>query len=127
MNLHNIVAPVIAAINPWLTASYQQSTTPTIGIDFTQTPGYLPAVNVQVQKQPIQWKDLQQVSGLNLVGEKCVMYVSGNWQGVSRPASKGGDLVTLPDGTVWLVIMPLENWYSTDGWTKVACVLQNGS
>jgi hypothetical protein len=47
--------------------------------------------------------------------------------GVSRPDGKGGDLITLPDGTVWLTAMVLENWGFMDGWTKLAIVKQDGS
>jgi hypothetical protein len=90
-------------------------------------PSYAAAAPVQVQKQPMQYKDLMQVAGLNLNGEKAAFYVNGNWQGVSRPAAQGGDLITLADNSVWLVVMLLENWSGTSSWTKIAAVLQNNS
>jgi len=40
---------------------------------------------------------------------------------------KGGDLITEPDGTVWLVTTELEAWSASAGWTKVAVTQQNGS
>ena len=95
--------------------------------DFVQVPAYAVAVPVMVQKQPLTFKDLHQVSGLNLNGEKSAFYVNGNWQGVSRPTAQGGDLITLPNGQEWLVEMLLENWSLTSGWTKIAAVLQNNS
>jgi hypothetical protein len=69
--------------------------------------------------------DLRQVDGLNLNGEKAAFYVNGNWQGVARPTAQGGDLITLANGQVWLVVMLLENWSGTSGWGKIAAVLQN--
>jgi hypothetical protein len=127
MNLHNIAGNYVAAVNPWLTAQYQQSTGYTTGADGTRTPSYAPAVAVQVQKQPMQYRDLVQIDGLNLNGEKAAFYVNGNWQGVARPTGRGGDLITLPNGSVWLVVMLLENWSEMDSWSKVACVLQDNS
>ena len=126
MNLHSIVSGYVSAINPFLTASYQASNGYTTLPDGTRVPAYAIAVPVKVQKQPMQYLDLTRVDGLNISGEKSAFYVSGNWQGVARPAGKGGDLITLPDGTVWLVVMLLENWHATDGWSKIAAVLQNG-
>lgn len=127
MNLHNIAGNYVAAVNPWLTAQYQQSTGYTTGADGTRTPSYAAAVPVQVQKQPMQYRDLVQLDGLNLNGEKAAFYVNGNWQGVARPTGQGGDLITLPNGSVWLVVMLLENWSEMDSWSKIAAVLQNNS
>jgi len=126
MNLHNIAGQYVAAVNPWLTAQYQQSNGYTTAGDGTRTPSYATAVPVQVQKQPMQYRDLVQLDGLNLNGEKAAFYVNGNWQGVARPTNQGGDLITLPNGSKWLVVMLLENWSEMDGWSKVACVLQQG-
>ena len=126
MNLHALVSPIIAAINPGVPAQYQASIGTRVSTDFTQVPAYAPAVTVTVQRQPISWKDLQQLSGINLNGERCVMYVTGSWQAVSRPNTKGGDLITLSDGSVWLTVQLMEDWAFTSGWVKVACTLQNG-
>jgi hypothetical protein len=41
-----------------------------------------------------------------------------------RTDQKGGDLLTMPDGSVWLVAMVLEHWAD---WTSVAITLQDGS
>lgn len=126
VNLHAIVAGCIGAINPSLTASYQQSDGYTTNTDGSRTPSYATPVAVFVQKQPMSYQDLALISGLNINGEKCCFYVNGNWQGVARPTSQGGDLITLQDsGQTWLVIMLLENWSEMDGWSKVAAVLQS--
>ena len=127
MNLHNIVGPCVAAVNPWITVQYQQSIGSTVASDFTQVPAFAAAIPMMVQMQMLTWKDLQQMEGINQNGEKRAIYVSGNYKGVSRPDARGGDLLTMPDGTVWLVVQILENWYTTAGWCKAAIVLQNGS
>lgn len=124
MNLHSLVGPAIAAVNPMLVAQFQQSAGSTTQADGTRVPAYAAAVPVQAQCQALSFKDLQQISGLNLNGEKLAMYVNGLWEGVARPAAKGGDLLTLPDGSIWLVAQQLENWSRTAGWTKVAAVRQ---
>ena len=79
------------------------------------------------QVQPFTWRDLQQLEGLNLNGDRRGIYVSGDLNGVVRVTLKGGDLITLPDASVWLVVQQLEGWNLTAGWTKAAIVLQNGS
>lgn len=79
------------------------------------------------QVQPLSTSDLKQIEGLNLGGIKKSMYVNGDLNSVVRIALKGGDLVTLPDGTTWLVATQVEGWNMTAGWTKVVMVLQNGA
>ena len=125
MNLHNLVAGAVSAINPAITASIQRSTGYVTAADGTRTPSYAAAVSVQAQVQALEYNDMVQLSGLNIQGEKRAMYLNGNWEGVSRPDRRGGDLITLPDGSVWLVVQVLENWASQDGWVKVAVTRQN--
>lgn len=127
MNLSGIVGGYVAAINPWVTASIQISQGYTTNPDGDRVPAYAPAVSLQVQMQAMTYRDLMQVDGLNINGEKRAMYINGTYEGVARPDGRGGDLITLPDSSVWLVVQVLENWGYQDGWTKVAVVKQNGS
>lgn len=128
MNLHAIAGPIVAAVNPSVIGLYQASTGSVTALDGSRTPGYADAVRVQIQMQMMTFKDLQQVDGINQNGEKRAMYISGRWEGVSRPEARGGDLVTLEgDGSIWLVSQVLENWATTDCWCKVAVVKQDGS
>jgi len=126
MNLHSIVSGAVGAINPLVIATIQQSTGYTEADDGTQVPTYAAPVNVQAQSQPLTFSDLRQLDGLNIQGIKRAIYLTGNWQGLVRTAKKGGDLITLPNGTNWLVVLELENWSDTSGWSKVAVTLQNG-
>jgi hypothetical protein len=124
MNLHNIVGPIVAAVNPYVLASYQRSIGSTTNPDGSRVPKFTDPVIVQVQMQALTYKDLIQLDGINLNGEKHAMYISGKWEGVSRPESKGGDIITLEDGTVLMVVQILENWFTSDGWVKVAVTQQ---
>lgn len=125
MNLHSIVGPIVAAVNPWVSATIQASQGYTTNPDGSRIPAYAAPVNVQVQMQAMTYRDLVQVDGLNINGEKRAMYINGTWEGVMRPDGRGGDLITLPDASVWLVVQVLENWGYQDGWTKVAVVRQS--
>ena len=125
MNLHAIAGNYVSAVNPWMTATIQMSNGYTTAADGSRTPAYKPAQSVQAQIQAMTYNDLVQTSGLNIQGEKRAMYLNGNWAGVVRQDKKGGDLITLTDGSVWLVTLVLENWQFNDGWVKVAVVRQN--
>jgi hypothetical protein len=123
VNLHQAVSGVIARVNPMQAITVRRSTGFTQNADFTRTPTYS-TTSMLGQVQALTSAELSQVDGLNLQGEKLALYVNGNLAGVSRPDNTGGDLVTLPDGSVWLVLIPLENFNRTAGWTKVAIVRQ---
>jgi hypothetical protein len=125
MNLHAIAGPIVAAVNPWVLAQYRQPAgTYTTAADGTRTPDFLPDVDLMVQRQALSPSDLRQIEGLNLGGEKAALYVQGDIKGTVRGEQRGGDLFVMPDGTTWLVVQALENWGTTAGWTKVACVRQ---
>lgn len=132
MNLHTIVGPVIAAINPSVPVTLSISNgTYTTNPDFSKTPNYTIVTNAQAQIQSLTFRDLKQIEGLNIQGTARAIYLQGDIEGMVRATNKGGDLITMPDGTVWLVNMVLENWNppdgSSSGWVKVAAVLQDGS
>lgn len=125
MNLHNIVSGYIAAINPIIIGSIQESNGYTTSASGKRVPQYKPAVSVQIQMQALQYNDLIQLDGLNIQGERHAMYINGSWAGVVRLDQSGGDLITLPNGTQWLVVLVAENWADLDGWTKVVVTRQN--
>lgn len=127
MNLHNIASAHIAVVNPPVTATIRESQGYQTGDDGSRTPAYADPVEVQIQVQALQYNDLVQIDGLNIQGEARAMYINGNWQGTVRDDQSGGDLITLPDTSVWLVARVLENWSDADGWVKVCAVRQNGS
>lgn len=78
------------------------------------------------QVQSLTWKDLQQLDGINMNGERRAIYLNGVYDAVVRSLRKGGDLITRQDGSVWLVAHVLEYWDHAT-WVKLAVVLQNQS
>jgi hypothetical protein len=127
MNLHSIVGPAISAVNPSIIVSIQVNQGYATAADGTRTPTLAPAVNAVVQLQPLTYRDIQQLDGLNLQGIRKAIYINGEIDGLVRVSNNGGDVVTFPDGTVWLVALVLEGFALTAGWTKCAITLQNGS
>lgn len=127
MNLHAIVSPYVSPVNPPLLASIQPSTGYTTDANFKRVPVYGPAVNVYVDCQALQYNDIQMTAGLQIQGRRQAMYITGDYAGLVRAQEKGGDIITLPDGSVWLCAMVLERWSMTSGWVKICATLQDGS
>jgi hypothetical protein len=124
MNIQRIANRAVTRVNPDITVSIQVSTGYTTDAAGEQVPTYAAAVPLSAQVQSLTAGDLSQCDGLNIQGEKRAIYLNGNWNGVVREDGKGGDLITFPDGTVWLVVLVLENWGGAEGWVKVAVTRQ---
>lgn len=80
---------------------------------------------LMAQVQPITWRDLQQMEGVNLGGTRRKIYINGTTDGIVRSLRKGGDLVTIAVGVnagVWLVPQVLEQF---PDWCCAAITLQN--
>ena len=123
MNLHGIAAGAIAAVNPLVTLKIEVSTGSMDGEDGISVPTYASPIYVKGQVQPLTGGDLRQMEGLNLQGDYQGIYINGRIDGLVRAKNKGGDKITLSDGSVYLVTTVLESW---PDWTKVAATLQNG-
>jgi hypothetical protein len=124
MNLHAIVAPAISAVNPVVTCQLQVSTGYSTSASGQRVPIYAGAVSALVQVQSLTYDELRQLDALNIQGIRRKIYLSGTFNGLVRSQQKGGDLVTLPDGTIWLIVHVFEYWAD---WTSAAITLQNGS
>jgi hypothetical protein len=127
MNLHGIVANQIGAVNPFILGTVRLSTGSTTAADKTRIPTYTDLPNVKMQVQSMSSRDLAQIEGLNLNGEKRKIYFYGEVDAIVRSANKGGDLVVIASGVnagTWLVAMSLEQF---PDWCSVAVTLQNGS
>jgi hypothetical protein len=124
LNLNAVVGPYVATVNPWTTVVILPSAGYTTNSDGTRVPTYGSPVTMQAQVQSLTYNDTFQLDGLNLNGERRAIYLNGNWDSVARPDQTGGDLVTFPDGSVWLVVLVLENWSDESGWVKLACTRQ---
>ncbi len=83
---------------------------------------------LSAQVQPITWRDLQQLEGLNLSGTRRKIYLYGSVDSVNRVNRKGGDLVTIANGGVddgvWMVAQVLEQF---PDWVSCAATQQNGA
>lgn len=123
MNLHNIAAPAIGSVNPFVPAQISKSGGYTTTPDGSRVPAYAAPVTQRVQKQALSSKELEHMDGLNIQGVLCKAFVNGNWYGVNRVAGQGGDKFVIGSDT-WLVVEVLEVW---PGWSSVALSLQESS
>lgn len=119
MNLLGIVAGAIGTVNPFTDGVMKVSTGYTTLPSGKREPTFS-QLNVSVQLQALGYKDLQQIDGLNIQGVVKAAYVNGNFNGVNRPAQKGGDLLIIGADT-WLIVQPLEEW---PDWCKFVVNLQ---
>lgn len=79
---------------------------------------------LRAQIQPVGWRDLQLVEGLNLSGTRRKFYLHGTAEAVERVAKKGGDLIEVASGVhagVWLVAQVMEQFH---GWVSVMATQQ---
>ena len=109
MNLHGLASTATGAVYPPVLATIKTATGYTTAADGKQTPTYTTASGL-VSIQALAGRDLQHLNGLNIQGVTRKAYCYGNVNGIIRASSKGGDLLALPDGTVWKVVLVFETW-----------------
>jgi hypothetical protein len=85
------------------------------------------SMTLYVQEQALTGGDLRHMDALNLQGSHRALYVNNNIRGAVRVALKGGDIVTLANGSVWLVTQVLEPFFDSAGWQKCVITEQDGS
>lgn len=129
MNLHQIVGPVIAAVNPWTVGSLAVSTGATIAPGGKQTPTWQIFTGILMQVQAFSARELQHVDYLNLQGLVRSVYMNGDVEGLERFAGKGGDVLLFANPQTgltgaWLVNEVMETW-DQDGWCRVIVTLQD--
>lgn len=119
MNLHQMASGLIGQVNPFIDATikvYSGEVEDEAGKTITT---YVDtAVNGQLQ--PLAWKDLQQLDGLNITGVEKKFYVNGNFSAISRPGRTGGDLLVI-GSQVWMIRTVLELW---PDWCSLGLTLQ---
>jgi hypothetical protein len=124
VNMHNLIQGMIGTVNPPIPIIVRVSTGNTTNPDGKRVPNYASPVTVTAQVQDLSTKDIHQTEGLNLGGTNRSLYTNGRIDGTVRVLLKGGDIIVLPDGTVWLVVAVPEAW---PDWTKAIICLQNDS
>jgi hypothetical protein len=120
MNLHGLASSCTGAVNPDVEATIKTSTGSTPNPDGTLTPTYATATGL-VNIQALAAKDIQHLNGLNYQGVEKKAYCYGAVNGIVRASNKGGDLLTLLDGTIWLVGPVFESW---PDWSAVGLTQQ---
>lgn len=120
MNLNSIANAATSAVNPNIQATLSAATGYTTAQNGTQMPTYATAVPATIQVQQLSTKDLAQIDSMNIQGDTRKVYLNGNWNGIVRPDSKGGDLMTF-SGQNWKILTVTEQWPE---WTAVIVVRQ---
>ena len=121
MNLHDVCGPCIAAVNPPIPVSYQQSVGYTTDASGTRRPVYATPVDRVLQVQAFSEKELAHLQALNIGGILRRVYANGQLASVIRNLEYGGDLLTFNDN-LWLVVHVMEQW---DTWCSVAVQQQS--
>lgn len=127
MNLHGLVRGAIPLVNPDSSVTVKASAGFTTLPNGKKVPNYTTIPGVSCQVQPIDAGEIKHLDALNIQGVLKGFWFYGSIQGLNRPLQKGGDLITLGDGTEWLVVHVFEDWSMTAGWSHVAGQLQNAS
>lgn len=125
MNLHSVAAPIIGVINRNVSIEVRPSIGYTSSAGGRRTPLYGEPFILQGQVQSLTYTDVIVLDRLQITGIRRAIYLSGDVEGIVRVNQQGGDLLELPDGSVWLVVYVLENYALTSGWVKVAVTMQN--
>ena len=120
MNLHGIVAGVIAAVNPLVMGEVLQSTGYATGANFKQAPSYAPAIVTAMQVQALTTPQLEHMDSLNIQGNFRRVYLNGDWNGIIRASGAGGDMLAF-GGFMWKVVEVTEQF---PDWTCVTVCLQ---
>lgn len=126
MDLYGLTIGAISTVNAMTPAVLKVSTGSAKNADFTRSPAYAAPADVMAQVQELTTKDIAHLDSLNIQSSTVAVYVSGQIQGLVRAQNKGGDLITIAEGTragTYLVTAVLEQWAD---WVKVAATLQNG-
>jgi hypothetical protein len=124
VNIFSVAHAAVSAVNPLVPISIRVSTGYTTTPDGSRTPAYAPAVIAKGRLQALQYNDLQLADSLNIQGVRSKLYIFGQVDGLVRAQNKGGDLVTLSDGSIWKVAVVAENW---PAWCSAIITLQNGA
>lgn len=132
MNLRGLANAATSVINPNTAAQLQRSAGYSTSTSGKRTPTYT-QIPVQVQVQALSAPQIAHLDSLNIQGVLRNARLDGDWHGVFRPGTQGGDLIvfgTTPDvradlqGTMWLVVQILETWAT---WCSLAIQLQKGT
>lgn len=125
MNLHEIVSSAINSINPFqrvtitpmggYTVNEYGERVATAGTPFT----------VMADIQPLNSSDIQFINNYQQSTEYLAFWFSADTNGLTRPLTKSGDIITWNGKNYYVVNMP-EGWYEINGWSHCVGALQLG-
>jgi hypothetical protein len=127
MDLHGLVSGAIGSVNPFIPATLKVSTGYVTDDAGKRTETYSTYDGMSAQVQPLQWRDLAQIDGLNLNGTRRKIYLKGEAEAIVRVSRKGGDLIVISGGVdagTYLVAQVAEQW---PDWCSVYATMQDGS
>ena len=110
MSLHDLAANAISSINLMMPCTLYRSTGNSVAAGGKMTPTFAAPVSVSCQVQQLTAKDLQHMSDMNMQGITRKVWCAITLHGIDRTSQLGGDRLTLPDGTIWLVVAVPEVW-----------------
>ena len=123
MNLRGMANGITRSINPNIPATLKRSAGYVTDVAGKRTPQFQELTGT-IQVQPMSTGDLQHAEFLNLQGVLRAVYIHGNWAGVVRGETKGGDVLIFSEAgenKTWHVVSVVEAW---PDWTKVIVCLQ---
>lgn len=126
INVRVAANAAVQVVNPDLTGTFYASTGFAINAAKKQVPSFAAGINVPMQVQAVDARELRHLEGLNIEGLVRSVHMFGDTQGVVRVAQRGGDLLYFkdtPTGTlrVWKVVKVMETW---DTWCRVIVNMQ---
>jgi len=129
MNLHAIVSPAIAAVNPNVVGDLYVSTGAVSNADYTRTPQFIKYPNTVFQVQAVSGVGtdgpiIQHLDSLNIQGVLRSVWALGDIEAVKRPSMQGGDVIFIL-GQWFLNVQLVETW-DTSGWCHFIAQLQDG-
>ena len=110
MNLHGLASGVTRSVNPMMACQWSKNTGATTAIGGKRTPTYATPVTISAQVQQLTAADIKHMNNQNIASITRKVWSSTILTATDREAGVGGDLLTLPDGTTWLVVQLMEVW-----------------
>lgn len=115
INVRGLANAAIQIVNENIVGTFYASTGNVINAEKKQVPSYAAGVNVPLQVQAVDARELRHIENLNIQGVVRSVHMYGNTQGVVRVTQQGGDLLYFkdtPTGTlrVWKVVKVVETW-----------------
>lgn len=110
MSLHDLAANVIGSVNPMMTCQWKKCTGLSTAAGGKQVPSYATVTSIIAQVQQLTIAEQKHLNDMNVAGVSRKIWCDARLTGIDRASGLGGDIVTLPDGTIWLVIQVMESW-----------------